>query len=106
MRDGSGTRAMQRVPLEDRRKWAFAEQDDVVEAFATNGSDQPLGMTVLPGRAWRGHRTYASGVGWTECPVARQPRRFVPRGGFSYLFRDQSVVGLVVTLTVISRFRA
>jgi hypothetical protein len=31
----------------------FAQCDDMVDAFATDRSDQPLGKTVLPRRAWR-----------------------------------------------------
>jgi hypothetical protein len=32
-----------------------AQHDHVVEAFATNGSDEPFDVGVLPGRAWGGH---------------------------------------------------
>jgi hypothetical protein len=31
----------------------FAEGDDMVDALAADCSDQPLGKTVLPWRAWR-----------------------------------------------------
>lgn len=35
-------------------KAAFVEYDDVVQALAANGSDDPLDISTLPRRAWRG----------------------------------------------------
>jgi hypothetical protein len=35
-------------------KTSFSEYDDVVEALATNGSDDAFYIRTLPRRAWRG----------------------------------------------------
>jgi hypothetical protein len=51
----------------------LAEHDEMVERFATDRSDEPLNVAVLPPRAWCGgvisdpHCTNAAGVRWTEC---------------------------------------
>jgi hypothetical protein len=45
------------------------EYDHVVEAFATNRSDEPLNVTVLPRRAWR-RRMVAD----PQIPIARMRR--------------------------------
>jgi hypothetical protein len=75
----------------------LAEHDEVVERFAADGSDEPLNVAVLPRRAWCGrvisdpHRTNATGVRLTECPVAvanQVTRRFVPGKRVSYLTGD------------------
>jgi hypothetical protein len=65
----------------------LAEHDEMVERFATDRSDEPLNVAVLPRRAWCAgvisdpHCTNAAGVRWTECAVAvanQVMRRFVP----------------------------
>jgi hypothetical protein len=54
----------------------FAEGDDMVDALAADCSDQPLGKTVLPWRAWRNglvantHGSYSARDGSTVDPVA------------------------------------
>jgi hypothetical protein len=72
----------------------FAEHDEVVEGFATDRSDEPLNVTVLPRRARRcrlisdSHCTNAAGVRRTERAgaVANQvTRRFVPGKRISHL---------------------
>jgi hypothetical protein len=35
-------------------KTSFVEYNDVVQALAANGSDDPFDIRTLPGRAWRG----------------------------------------------------
>ncbi len=64
----------------------FAEHDEVVERFATDRSNEPLNVAILPRRAWSGrvisdpHCTNAAGIRRTECAVrvANQvTRRFI-----------------------------
>jgi hypothetical protein len=40
------------VSLQDGAQVLLAEYDEVVERFATDRSDEPLDVTVLPRRAW------------------------------------------------------
>jgi hypothetical protein len=72
----------------------LAEHDEMVERFATDRSDEPLNVAVLPRRAWCGgvisdpHCTDAAGVRRTEYAVAvanQVMRRFVPEKRVSYL---------------------
>ena len=93
----------------------LAEHDEVVERFATDRSDEPLDVAVLPRRAWCGrvisdpHGTNAAGVSWTERAIAvanQVTRRFVPGKGISHLTAIHSAVGLFVTLMLTSRLRA
>ena len=37
------------VGSQDATQAGFVQDDDVIETFATNGADQPLGIRVLPG---------------------------------------------------------
>jgi hypothetical protein len=63
------------VRPQDTAQVRFAEPNEVVEGFATDRSDEPLDVAVLPRRAWRrrviadSHCTNAMGVGWAEGPV-------------------------------------
>ena len=41
------------VGLEDPTKVSLAQGDDMIDALATDRSDQPLCEAVLPRRAWR-----------------------------------------------------
>src|SRR6266478_8398373 len=75
------------VSLQDTAQVRFAEHDEVVERFATDRSNEPLNVAILPRRAWSGrvisdpHCTNAAGIRRTECAVrvANQvTRRFVP----------------------------
>ena len=93
----------------------FAEHDEVVERFATDRSDEPLNVAVLPRRARCSrvisdpHCTNAAGVSRTECAVAvanQVTRRFVPGKGIRHLARDPFGVGLFVTLMLTNRLRA
>jgi len=44
----SGSRVGRDVSVQDAAQRALISDDDMVEAFAANGSDQPLGVRVLP----------------------------------------------------------
>src|ERR1700693_3252713 len=83
----AGLIVIRSVSLKDPAQVRFAEHDEVVERFATERSDEPLDVAVLPRRAWCGrvisdpHGTNAAGVCRTECAVAvanQVTRRFVP----------------------------
>ncbi len=50
----------------------LAEHDDVLEAFSTNGANEPLNVTVLPGRPER--RPDDRGFLLQECPWCRNGR--------------------------------
>jgi hypothetical protein len=85
------------VSLQDTAQVRFAEHDEVVERFATDRSDDPLNVAVLPRLAWCGrvisdsHCTNAADVRRTECPVAvanQVTRRFVPGKRVRHLTRD------------------
>jgi len=85
------------VILQHATQLGFVEHDQVIEAFATDRSDEPLNVAVLPRRARCGrvipdpHCPNAMGVGWTECSVtiAKQMTwRFVSRKGVSHLPSD------------------
>src|SRR5689334_7064197 len=41
-----------RVTRQEFAQVRFPEHRDMVEAFASDRSDQPFSMTILPGRAW------------------------------------------------------
>ncbi|HEY6418047.1 MAG TPA: hypothetical protein VIX59_03505 [Candidatus Binataceae bacterium] len=41
------------VGLQDTAQVRFAEHDEVIERFATDRSDEPFNVRVLPRRAWR-----------------------------------------------------
>ena len=93
----------------------FAEHDEVVERFATDRSDEPLNVAVLPRRAWCGrvisdpHCTNAAGVRRTEraVAVANQMIGASSQGKASVTCPAiHWAVGLVVTLIVTSRRRA
>src|SRR5271169_5996060 len=82
------------VSLEDMAQVGFAEHDEVVEGFATDRSDEPLNVAVLPRRVWCGrvisdpHCTNAAGIRRAECAVAvanQMTWRFVPGKGVSHL---------------------
>src|SRR5712691_6941032 len=72
----------------------FVEHDQVIEAFASNRSDEALDVAVLPRCARRGrmiadpHCPNAMGVGWAEgsITVTKQVTwRFVAPKGVGYL---------------------
>ena len=42
-----------RIICQQMAQVSFAEHHDMVEAFASDRSDQPFNMTILPWRAWR-----------------------------------------------------
>ena len=64
------------VSLEDTAQVRLAEHDKVVERFATNRSDEPFDVAVLPRRARcrkvisDSHGTNAAGICWTERAIA------------------------------------
>ena len=75
----------------------FAEGDDMVDALAADCSDQPLGKTVLPWRAWRDglvadtHGSYSARDGSTVNPVAIADEvawGLIPGEGFNNLLPD------------------
>jgi len=75
----------------------FAEGDDMVDALAADCSDQPLGKTVLPWRAWRDglvadtHGSYSARDGSTVDPVAIADEvawGLIPGEGFNNLLPD------------------
>jgi hypothetical protein len=75
----------------------FAEGDDMVDALAADCSDQPLGKTVLPWRAWRNglvadtHGSYSARDGSTVDPVAIADEvawGLIPGEGFNNLLPD------------------
>src|SRR5260370_30108568 len=85
------------VCFEDAAQMRLTEHNDVVQAFAPDRSDEPLDMSVLPGRVRRNwmitdaHGANASGVGCPERAVAITNQitwSFVPREGFGHLTRD------------------
>ena len=53
MRDGPDLIVIRSVSLQHAAQVRFAEHDEVVERFATDRSDEPLNVPVLPRRAWR-----------------------------------------------------
>jgi len=85
------------VGFEDATQIRFAEHQDVVEAFAPDRANEPLDLSVLPGRACRSwtiaytHRMNAPGVRRPERTVAvtdQMTRRFAPGKGFGQLACD------------------
>jgi len=85
------------VILQNATQLRFVEHDQVIESFATDRSNEPLDVGVLPRRAWRRrmiadpHCPNAAGVGWTEGPIAvtnQVMRCFVPGKGISHLTGD------------------
>ena len=97
MRDESGPRCNTKRKPSGHCASAPAEYDEVVERFATDRSDEPLDMAVLPRRAWcdrvisNPYCTNAADVSWTECAVAvanQVTRCFDPRKGIRHLSRD------------------
>src|SRR5260370_28071978 len=75
------------VGRKDPAQMGFAEDHDVIEAFAADGADQSLRMPVLPGRSWGrrvitdAHRRKTPGDGVPVGPVAVADeiiRRLVP----------------------------
>src|SRR5690349_19911609 len=64
------------VSLQGMAQVRLTEHDYVIEAFATDRSDQSLSMAVLPRRPGCGrtvantHRANPAPVCWTECTVA------------------------------------
>ena len=93
----------------------FAEHQDVVKAFAPDRADEPLDVSVLPGRACRNwmiadtHGMNAPGVRRPERAVAvtdQMTRRFAPGKGFGHLTCDPFCGRIVVTAILTSRLRA
>src|SRR6266508_2946893 len=75
----------------------LAQCDDIVDALATDCSDQPLGKTILPQRAWRNglvadaHGPQAARDGSAVDPVLiadQIARSLVPRKRLGNLARD------------------
>src|SRR5882672_1821166 len=88
---------VRRVSLEDVAQVRLAEHDQVVERFATDRSDQPLNVAVLPRRTRRSwvipdpHGTNAAGICKTERDVTapnQVTRCLVPGKGISHLACD------------------
>ena len=48
----AGGIVVRQVTAQQASEVPFAEHDDVIEAFASNRADDPLGEGILPGRAW------------------------------------------------------
>src|SRR5215472_443323 len=85
------------ISLEAATQMPLAEDDQMIEALAPSRTDEPLDVSVLPGRTrgnWmiaNGHRTNAPGVRRPERSVAvaeQMARRFVPWKGFCHLACD------------------
>src|SRR5215472_1090190 len=85
------------ISLEAATQVRLAEDDQMIEALATSRTDDPLDVSVLPGRTrgnWmiaNAHRTNAPGVRGPERSVAvteQMARRFVPWKGFGHLACD------------------
>src|SRR5215472_18039314 len=75
----------------------LAEDDQIIEAFAPSRADEPLDVSVLPGRTRRdwmitdAHRTHAASVRWPERTVAVAEKMagcFIPWKRFSHLTGD------------------
>ena len=103
------------VGFEDATQIRFAEHQDVVQAFAPDRANEPLDVSVLPGRACRSwmiaytHRMNAPSVHRPERTVAvtdYMTRRFAPGKGSVTWPAIHSAVGLVVTAILTSRLRA
>ena len=85
------------IGFKDTAKVSFAEHNNMIEAFPADGTDQPLRMSVLPGRSRRG-RAIANahclqppthGIAIGRIAVSDQvTRRFIPREGVSNLSGD------------------
>jgi len=85
----------------------FAQDHDMVQALSPDRADQPLGVSILPGRAGRrwsvqdahGSETSCHGmaVGGVSVPDEASGR-LIPRKGFGNLQGIHSAVGLLVTL--------
>jgi hypothetical protein len=85
------------VSLQNIVQVRLAEHDEVIERCATDRSDEPLNMPVLPRRARYGrviadsHCMSAANVRWTECRVAVAKQvtwHFIPGKGFDHLTSD------------------
>jgi len=85
------------IRLKDTTQVRLAEDDHLIEAFASSRTDQPFDVSILPGRTRRdwmiadAHRTNAPSVGRPERAIAvaeQMTRRFAPGEGFGHLTRD------------------
>jgi hypothetical protein len=85
------------IGLEDMAKVSFAEHNNMIEAFPADGTDQPLRISVLPGRSRRGgaianaHGLQLPTHGVTIGRVAvsdQVTRHFIPWEGVSNLSGD------------------
>ena len=85
------------IGLEDMAKVSFAERNNMIKAFPADGTDQPLRISVLPGRSRRGGAianahglqlpTHGMAIG--RIAVSDQvTRHFIPREGISNLPAD------------------
>src|SRR5258708_30801061 len=85
---------------------ALVEDDDVIQAFSADRTDETLSVRVLPGRSRRGddlrdpHRSNAMTkcrtIGFVSVPQ-QIARCSVPRKGLGHLTESQSCVGFGVT---------
>ena len=85
------------IGFEDPAKVSFAEHDNMIEAVPADGTDQPLRISVLPGRSRRrgtiadahGLQPPAHGMTIGRIAVPDQAmRHFIPWEGVSNLPRD------------------
>lgn len=88
---------VRRILLQNSEQMRFIQNDDMVDALASDRCDQPLGKAILPRRGWCGRPVSDSHGAQSACddpaidliPIADHvARSLIPGERFCYLVRN------------------